>query len=67
VKLISSVEAAKLLQVHHTTLYRKETPDGDWCVIYGHRLRVHTVGIGPGSKRRYNEAEVRALVKNLWE
>lgn len=66
-KLISSLEVAKLLQVHHTTLYRHETPDGNWCIIYGQRLRVHRVGIGPGAKRRYNEAEVRRLSQDHLE
>lgn len=65
-KLISSTEAAQLLQINRVTLYRHETPDGRWCVIFGHRLRVHSVGIGPGAKRRYNEAEVRRLVHELW-
>lgn len=65
-KLISSGDAAKMLQISAKTLYRHETPDGRWCVIFGHRLRVHSVGIGPGAKRRYNEAEVHRLIKELW-
>lgn len=56
--LISITDAARLLQVHPSTLRRNESPDGNWCNIYGTRIRVYRISSEPGGQRRYDRGEV---------
>lgn len=55
---VSIADAARLLQVHPSTLRRNESPDGKWCDIYGTRIRVYRVSSEPGGQRRYDRAEI---------
>lgn len=64
-KLISIVEAARLLGTSTQTLRRHETEDGRWAIIYGHRIHVYRIGFLPSSQRRYDEDEIRRVLSKM--
>ncbi|MDB4897728.1 MAG: hypothetical protein JWN15_3990 [Firmicutes bacterium] len=63
-KLIRAAQAARLLGVDPATL-RRRAAGRDYLEIYGHRLRVFRMDIGPGAEGRFEEDEVRRLVAKL--
>jgi hypothetical protein len=63
-KLIRSGQAAKLLGVDPDTL-RRRAAGRDYLEIFGHRLRVYRMDIGPGAEGRYDEDEIRSLLARV--
>ncbi|MFZ5825251.1 MAG: hypothetical protein ACOY94_13125 [Bacillota bacterium] len=64
VQMITTKEAARLLQVDPRTLRKYETPDGRWCEVLGLRFKVFRLGLSPLSQRRYDRDEIlRALAR----
>lgn len=65
--MISIGKAAKLLGIDPQTMRRRETPDGRWLEIFGHRIRVFRLDASPTAFRRYDEREIRRLLQRLRE
>lgn len=64
-RLISIREAARLLQVHPHTLKNNETADGNWCTVYGLKLRVYRISNLPNAQRRYDADEIERAVNRI--
>jgi hypothetical protein len=47
------------------TLRRRETSDGRWAEIYGHRIRVYRIDLNPNAQRRYDEDEIHRMLARL--
>lgn len=63
-KLVSIATAARLLGLDPASLKRRETADGKWADVYGHRIRVYRIDLTPNAQRRYDEDEIhRVLVR----
>lgn len=63
-KLIRAGQAARLLGVDTDTL-RRRAAGRDYLEIFGHRLRVYRMDVGPGAEGRFDEDEVRRLLARL--
>ncbi|MFZ5825250.1 MAG: hypothetical protein ACOY94_13120 [Bacillota bacterium] len=64
-KLVSISRAARLLGIDPGGLRRRETPDGRYCEVYGHRIKVFRVDLGPGAQRRYDEDEIQRVLARM--
>lgn len=64
-KLVSIGAAAKLLGMDPASLKRRETADGRWAEVYGHRIRVYRIDLAPNAQRRYDEDEIRGMLARL--
>lgn len=64
-RLITIGEAARLLSLDPATLRRRESADGSYVEVYNTRIRVHRLGSGPNSQRRFDEGEIRRLVDRM--
>lgn len=63
--MISIGQAARFLGLDPETMRRRESPDGRWMEIFGHRIRVFRLDMNPGAFRRYDEREIRRLLQRL--
>jgi hypothetical protein len=63
-KLIRAGQAARLLGVDTDTL-RRRAAGRNYLEIYGQRLTVFRMDIGPGAEGRFDEDEIRQLVARL--
>lgn len=63
--MISIGKAGKLLGLDPDTMRRRETPDGRWLEIFGHRICVFRLDASPTAFRRYDEREIRRLIQRL--
>lgn len=64
-RLIPIGDAARLLGLDPTSLRRKETPDGRYAEVYGHRIRVHRLSPDPNARRRYDADEIYRVLSRL--
>lgn len=64
-KLVSIGRAARLLGIDPSGLRRRETPDGCYCEVYGDRIKVFGVDLGPSAQRRYDEDEIHRLLARM--
>lgn len=64
-RLIPIGDAARLLNLDPTTLRRRESPDGRYAEVYGHRIRIHRLAPGPNGQRRYDEEEILRVLARL--
>lgn len=63
-KLVRAGQAAKLLGVDTDTL-RRRAAGRNHLEIYGHRLTVYRMDIGPGAEGRFDEDEIRQLLERV--
>lgn len=64
-KLITIGEAARLLSVDPQTLRRRETADGKFVDLLGHRIHVYRMGGLLGGQRRFDEAEIHRVLSRM--
>jgi hypothetical protein len=67
VDLITSGEASRLLRVDPRTLRKYESPDGQWCMVFGdrYRFRVFHYGGGLRAARRYDRNELVRILNRM--
>lgn len=64
-KLVSIRQAARLLGIDPTGLRRRETPDGKYVEVYGYRIKVFRIDLGPSAQRRYDEDEIHRVLARM--
>lgn len=64
-RLITIGDAARLLGLDPTTLRRRETADGQYAELYGHRIRVHRLSPGANAQRRYDAEEIHRVLARM--
>jgi hypothetical protein len=64
-KLITIATAAKLLGLVPDSLRRRESADGKWTEVYGHRIRVYRIDLTPHAQRRFDEDEIHRVLARL--
>lgn len=63
-RLIRAGQAARLLGVDTDTL-RRRAAGRNYLEIYGHRITVYRMDIGPGAEGRFDLDEIERLLSNL--
>jgi hypothetical protein len=64
-RLIAIGDAARLLGLDPTTLRRRETSDGQYADVYGHRIRIHRLSLSPNGQRRYDADEIHRVLARM--